>query len=107
MLTMSAMSTLVLVRHGKASAFSRDGYDQLSDPGFAQSRALGEFWAQERATFDRVFVGPRKRHVQTYETVAKIMHDVGIEWPAPTHVEELDEHDGINLVFKLLPELGR
>ncbi len=101
------MSVLVLVRHGKASAFSQDGYDQLSEPGYAQARALGEHWAHERATFDRVFVGPRKRHVQTYETVCEIVRAAGIMWPAPTHLQELDEHDGINLVYKMLPELGR
>lgn len=101
------MSVLVLVRHGKASAFSQDGYDQLSEPGYAQARALGEHWAHERAAFDRVFVGPRKRHVQTYETVVEIMRAAGIAWPEPTHVPELDEHDGIGLVFKMLPELGR
>lgn len=101
------MSTLILVRHGKASPTSRDGYDQLSEPGFLQSRALGEHWAAERVTFDRVYVGPRKRHAQTYETAHAIVRGAGVEWPEPTRVEELDEHDGINLVFRLLPELAQ
>jgi broad specificity phosphatase PhoE len=110
------MSTLVLVRHGKASslapsarshAFSQDGYDQLSEPGFAQSRALGEHWAAEGTTFERVFVGPRKRHVQTYETVAEVMRAKGCALPEATLAPELDEHEGISLVFKLLPELAR
>jgi broad specificity phosphatase PhoE len=101
------MSTLVLVRHGKASAFSRDGYDQLSEPGFAQARALGEHWAAEGVTFDRVFVGPRKRHAQTYEGVAEVMRTAGQALPEATLVDELDEHDGISLVFKMLPELAR
>ena len=101
------MPVLVLVRHGKASAFSQDGYDQLSEPGFAQARALGEHWIETGATFDRVYVGPRKRHAQTYETVAHVMRDAGRALPVATRVEELDEHDGIGLMFKMLPELAR
>jgi len=100
------MSLLVLVRHGKASAFNSTDYDELSEPGFEQARALGKYWVEQEATFDRVYVGPRRRHAQTHETVAKIMRDAGRAMPDPIALDELDEHHGIKLVFALLPQLA-
>jgi broad specificity phosphatase PhoE len=99
------MSVLALVRHGKASALS--DYDNLSPPGIEQSRLLGAFWAERCFVPERVFVGPRRRHAQTHEQVAAEVAAAGLAWPTPEPVAELDEHDGINLVFRLLPELAR
>lgn len=101
------MPTLLLVRHGKASAFSPHGYDQLSPPGVTQSRLLGEHWAARRLQVDRVFVGPRKRHAQTYDEVAAVFRAQGLPFPEPEPLEGLDEHHGMQLLFALLPELGR
>ncbi len=101
------MSTLLLVRHGKASAFSPQGYDQLSPPGFEQARLLGEYWAARKQAFDRVFVGPRKRHAQTLEEVATVYRAHGLPLPEPEPLEGLDEHHGMQLLFAMLPELGR
>jgi broad specificity phosphatase PhoE len=39
------MSTLILVRHGQASAFE-DNYDRLSSLGERQARLLGESWRE-------------------------------------------------------------
>jgi broad specificity phosphatase PhoE len=101
------VSTLVLVRHGKASAFSPNDYDALSEPGFAQARALGEHWAALEAKFDRVYVGPRKRHRQTHDTVLEVLHQNGRSLPEPIAIDELDEHQGIQLMFALLPRLAK
>ena len=101
------MSALVLVRHGKASAFSRTDYDQLSEPGFEQSRHLGAYWAERRLVADRVYVGPRRRHVETYETAMTVLREAGITWPEPVRMGELDEHDGLNVVFRLLPQAAK
>lgn len=100
------MSTLVLVRHGKASSFSPHDYDRLSPPGVLQSRALGRWWGAREARFDRVFVGPRLRHAQTHEATAAIVAAHGIAWPAPAVLDDLDEHHGLQLVFALLPKLA-
>jgi broad specificity phosphatase PhoE len=100
------MSALYLVRHGKASAFSQTDYDQLSEPGFAQSRCLGEHWAARKVVFDAVYVGPRKRHVQTHDVVRDIYRARGLAWPEPVALSDLDEHDGIGLLFKVLPQLA-
>jgi broad specificity phosphatase PhoE len=101
------VSVALFVRHGKASAFSSaSDYDQLSPPGVEQSELLGEWLADERLQADAVFVGPRKRHEQTYACVTRVMATRGLRIPEPTLLPELDEHDGISLVFKMLPELA-
>src|ERR1700722_15568276 len=100
-------SVALFVRHGKASAFSSAAdYDQLSPPGVEQSELLGAWLADERFEADAVFVGPRKRHEQTYACVSRVMATRGLRVPEPTALPELDEHDGISLVFKMLPELA-
>ncbi len=101
------MSIAIFVRHGKASAFSSTaGYDQLSPPGVEQSEQLGEWMVRTDLTADTVFVGPRKRHAQTLEAVLRVLATHGRTLPEPTMLPELDEHDGISLVFKLLPVLA-
>jgi broad specificity phosphatase PhoE len=59
-----------------------------------------------RDLIDAVFVGPRKRHAQTLAAVDGVLVARGLALPAPVVMPELDEHDGISLVFKLLPSLG-
>jgi broad specificity phosphatase PhoE len=98
------------VRHGQASAFSAD-YDQLSPLGVEQSELLGAWLAGElaspsRRSADAVFIGPRKRHAQTYASAIGALSARGLHLPEPTLLPELDEHDGIALVFKLLPHLA-
>jgi broad specificity phosphatase PhoE len=101
------VSVALFVRHGKASAFSSAAdYDQLSPPGVEQSELLGTWLADERFEADAVFVGPRKRHEQTYACVSRVMATRGLRVPEATVLPELDEHDGISLVFKMLPELA-
>jgi broad specificity phosphatase PhoE len=101
------VSVALFVRHGKASAFSSAAdYDQLSPPGVEQSELLGAWLADERFQADAAFVGPRKRHEQTYACVTRVMATRGLRIPEPTVLPELDEHDGISLVFKMLPELA-
>jgi broad specificity phosphatase PhoE len=102
------VSVAHFVRHGKASAFSSSAdYDQLSPPGVEQSEALGTWLADEAMRFDAVFVGPRKRHEQTYACVTRVLATRGMRIPEPVLLPELDEHDGISLVFKTLPTLAQ
>lgn len=101
------MSTrLVLVRHGQASALSGD-YDQLSERGREQSRLIGPWlarWAPEPA---HVLVGPRKRHLQTYEEASTTASTEGaLLWPTTEPYAELDEHHGIQLVHHVGAELA-
>ena len=95
------MGHLTLVRHGQASFFGAD-YDQLSEAGIRQSRALGEHWASHGVRFDSVFVGPRRRHRQTLEGVAGIYRERGLPWPDAIDVPELDEHEGLTVIRHVL-----
>ncbi len=100
------MSIAIFVRHGKASAFSSTtDYDQLSTPGVEQSEMLGAWIVQTELQPDAVFVGPRKRHAQTLEAVTRVLAGKGRSLPAATMLPELDEHHGIELVFRVLPTL--
>ena len=92
------MSLLVMVRHGQASWHDAD-YDQLLSRGKEQARLLGVYWAERNLIFDRVYVGPRRRHWQTLEGIAKVYHERGLPWPEPIELPELDEHPG-QLVLK-------
>ncbi len=87
------MSTLVLVRHGQASALAAD-YDRLSTLGREQGRVLGEHWADAGARFDRVVVGPLRRQRQTEGAVESVYRQRGLEWPDAEPMAELDEHHG-------------
>ena len=101
------MSIAIFVRHGKASAFSSStDYDQLSPPGVEQSEKLGEWIAKTGLSADAVFVGPRKRHAQTLEAVTRVLAASKLTLPPATLLPELDEHHGIELVFRVLPTLG-
>ena len=87
------MPKLFLVRHAQASFFGAD-YDELSALGFKQAEALGAHWAQQRVAFEAVFVGPRRRHLQTCECVASAYRAAGLEFPEPRELAQLDEHEG-------------
>jgi broad specificity phosphatase PhoE len=99
------MSLALFLRHGRASVFGAD-YDELSPVGIEQSELFGAWLADQHIAIDAVFVGPRKRHAQTLEAAARVLATRGTGLPAPAVVRELDEHDGISLVFKLLPTLA-
>ena len=94
------MSRLLIVRHGQASAGS-DNYDQLSERGYRQAGILGEQWAAEGVVPDSVYVGPRKRHRQTFETLA----NGNGSWPEPVYLDEWDEHQAYGVVIETIPAM--
>lgn len=58
------MAELYLVRHGQA-AFGADNYDQLSDLGRRQSRALGQWLKARDFAPDRLVTGTLTRQIDT------------------------------------------
>lgn len=60
---------LHLVRHAQAS-FGAADYDNLSDLGHRQSKALGAALKRQGVKPDKVFIGAMKRHRQTWEGMA-------------------------------------
>jgi broad specificity phosphatase PhoE len=101
-----AVSVALFIRHGKASAFASTDYDQLSPPGVEQSEQLGEWLVEQRLAVDAVFLGPRRRHAQTHEAVTRVLGTRGVSLPDPVVLPDLDEHDGLAVVFKMLPSLA-
>ena len=75
-------STLYLIRHAQASA-EKDDYDQLSSLGKQQCISLSDHLKNK--PISAVYVGPRKRHWQTYALSAQD------HWPAPQKTSLLDE----------------
>ena len=102
---LAIMSTLILIRHGQAS-FGAHDYDQLSALGVEQASALGHELAGRGLRFDRVFVGPLRRHDQTHAAVAEAYETRGLAWPEPIRVPELDEHHGMLVMERVLPQLA-
>ena len=97
---------LWVVRHGQAS-FGQRNYDQLSPAGAAQGRALGEYLIRHHGKLDHVYVGPRRRHRQTFEALAEAYDEAGISLPEPVLLEALDEHQSDKVFRRALPILAR
>ncbi len=82
MLTMPAMGTLYLVRHGQAS-FGATDYDQLSPLGAQQCHALGAYLAAHGVQFEAVLRGSLRRHVQSLAALGQGHGPLpaALEWP--------------------------
>jgi broad specificity phosphatase PhoE len=98
------MGRLILVRHAQASFLQQD-YDKLSTLGETQARLLGEYWAQRRVIFDRVYTGPRVRQKDTAKLMSDEYRKSGLESPAPLVVPEFDEYQAEAVVERGLPQL--
>lgn len=96
------MSTLVLVRHGQACAFSDDP-DRLSELGWEQARILGRFWAARNTQFDAVFRGTLRRQRETLEAVAQEYRRQGVAFPEAVVQPGLNEYDAQDLVRVIAP----
>jgi len=98
------MSKLICIRHAQAS-FGAADYDQLSDLGYQQSQRLGEYLADKSVAIDKVYIGPLKRHRQTFETVHKAYSAKGINLPEPEILDGLAEHRGPEILREAMPQL--
>lgn len=94
------MTRVLLVRHGQASAGASD-YDNLSALGRAQSRQLGTWLAQRKHTLPtHLFIGPRRRHRQTWEEIEAgyRMCTPEVAFPEVSVLDDLDEHHGLQFL---------
>jgi broad specificity phosphatase PhoE len=69
------MTQVFLVRHAQASLGAAN-YDQLSERGHQQARALGEHWGALGLSFDLVVCGTLQRH---RETMQGILGGMGVD----------------------------
>ncbi|HEX8439093.1 histidine phosphatase family protein [Archangium sp.] len=99
------MGVLTLVRHGQTSGEWYDR-DRLSALGERQAAKLGEAWTAVGRAWEAVYVGPARRHQQTYEAVAAAYRARGLAFPEPVVLPELDEYAAEPLFRVLLPKLA-
>lgn len=96
------MSTLTLVRHGQATAFAKNS-DRLTTLGEQQAHRLGEAWAAEGRSFNRVLCGTLERQRRTAEIVCGYLPDAPpIEFDAA-----LNEYDATGVTTYLADVLAR
>lgn len=98
------MGILYIVRHAQAS-FLQPNYDKLSALGEAQSRLLGEYWAQRKITFDRACVGPCARQKDTATLIRSAYEKAGLNFPKPQSLPEFDEYRAEEVLRAALPAL--
>ncbi|MEO8161748.1 MAG: histidine phosphatase family protein, partial [Arenimonas sp.] len=85
--------SLLLVRHGQASAGSAD-YDRLSERGIEQCRRLGHWLAATGHEFDALVMGGMRRHAQSAAAIAEgYAHGSAAALPLPELDRGLDEFD--------------
>lgn len=96
------MTKVTYVRHGQASLFS-ENYDQLSDLGYRQARAIGEYFLEHNFVFDKIYLGPLQRHQQTWDEIRNCFPQLN-EQPVIV-LEGLKEHQGYKSLKSLLPQL--
>ncbi len=84
-----------------------DDYDRLSPIGKQQSILLGDYWGKRGKQFQRVYVGPLRRHQQTFTAFATGYEAHGLRMPKPTVLDEFAEHRGFSMTRLLLPTLAQ
>ena len=98
------MSKLYLVRHGQAS-FMSDDYDRLSPIGHRQGVCLGDYWGKRGLTFDTAFIGPLRRHRQTFDAFIEGYAPHGLQLPEPIVDADFIEHEGFQMSRAVTPGL--
>jgi broad specificity phosphatase PhoE len=99
---MHRMGTLYLVRHGQAS-FGAADYDQLSELGSRQCRALGAYFAERSVPVEAVLRGTLLRHAQSMDAFAEgygtgpATLPTALDWPG------LNEYDSDALIRSVHP----
>ncbi|MGS0896051.1 histidine phosphatase family protein [Burkholderia stagnalis] len=100
------MAELLLVRHGQAS-FGTDDYDRLSAAGEQQGVWLGEYFARQGLTFDRVISGTLNRHAQTVDAILRGMGREGAPVDRHPGLNEYDFHGLFAAAANDYPEIAR
>lgn len=99
------MSTLFFIRHAQAS-FAKADYDQLSDLGIHQAGLLAHHLFEQNIVFDKVYLGPQKRHHQTAEAYFSLCRKQGVDGFPIVEMEELAEYDFGGVLRILMPVMA-
>ena len=96
------MGKVTYIRHGQASLFS-ENYDQLSEIGKEQALILGTYYRKQNQKFDKIYLGPLNRHIQTLEAIYEAFPSLK---NIPVEEEDaLKEHQGYKSLKAILPVL--
>ncbi len=98
------MGKLFFVRHAQASYFKKN-YDQLSEMGEEQARALADYWLKFGKRFDRIYHGSLNRHQQTTAILREAYERAGQPFPQPEVLPGLNESRAWDIVQYFLPKL--
>lgn len=93
------MAVIHLIRHAQAS-FGSEDYDQLSELGRRQARALGGHIRQHGMPLDVLVSGSLRRHV---DTTAEINEALGARAPATLVEDAFNEYDHVGVIHAYLP----
>jgi broad specificity phosphatase PhoE len=95
------MSKFTLIRHGQAS-FGAENYDQLSNIGREQARAIGDYFLSQQTEFDQIVHGALSRQMETAQLMAKHMKHV-----TPLVLDErANEFDSERLLQRYIPKVA-
>ena len=95
------MSRILYIRHAQAS-FRKADYDQLSELGYRQATKLGEYLLSQKIAFDKIYLGPLKRHQQTLQMVQEVYEKNNLTFCKATLLPELDEHKGPEILKTIM-----
>lgn len=96
---------VTLIRHGQAG--SRVAYDDLSEAGRRQVRALGAWFAERGQRFDAVVTGSLTRQRLSAEEMLTSMETAGVARPRVTIDARWDEFDLDKVYAGIGPRLAR
>ena len=82
-----------------------DDYDRLSPIGRKQAALLGDYWGKRGKQFHKLFVGPLRRHQQTFMAFAKGYEQHGSRLPKPIVNADFAEHHGFEFAQAVTPTL--
>ncbi|MBM3812270.1 MAG: histidine phosphatase family protein [Acidimicrobiia bacterium] len=100
------MSTLTLVRHGQAAAFTADS-DRLTELGEEQARRLAAYWIANGVSFDQVVCGELVRQHETARIVQEAYRAAGRKFPEMERSRDFNEYDAGAILRFLAPALVR
>jgi len=98
------MKEIYWVRHGQAS-FGSDNYDNLSPLGHQQARWLGEYFADNDLTFERVIVGDMVRHQQTATGICQGLGITPCDFEVMPALDEFDFYALVKAYLTKNPQL--
>jgi broad specificity phosphatase PhoE len=96
---------VTLIRHGQAG--SRVKYDDLSEAGCEQSRALGKWFGERRTRFDAIVTGGLNRQMKTAREMVSAIRSQSMDCPEPEVDRRWNEFDLDEVYAGIGPLLAR